>query len=157
MQLFYFVVDEDNQLRKASRHDVESLWRGECRADALEFRLGRRLRLITALCDENLVPVICYFAHLQLKEGTITEESKIDAFEAMSMQKRRRYDSPEARRQFRGWPADWQRQLAVALDIPADRLRKIGLGGPLLMSDLWGIPLEKVVSYFEEAHSGDND
>jgi hypothetical protein len=70
----------------------------------------------------------------------------------MSTRKRRRYDTPEAQQQFHGWPADWQRQLAVAVDVPAAELKKIGLGGPLLMSDLWGIPLDEVVHYFEEAN-----
>jgi hypothetical protein len=41
--------------------------------------------------------------------------------------------------------------LAVALDVPALQLRRIGIGGPLLMSELWGVPVETVITYFEEA------
>ena len=34
-------------------------------------------------------------------------------------------------------------------------LTRIALGGPLLMSDLWGVPVEKVVEYFEAATGED--
>ncbi|GAF81962.1 unnamed protein product [marine sediment metagenome] len=97
------------------------------------------------------MPVICFFAQLGLAEGAITESSKIEALKAMSERSEDRYEHPAAQRQLAGWPADWQRQLAVALDVPAAELKKIGLGGPLLMSELWGIPLETIIEYFDEA------
>lgn len=151
MELLYFVVDRDDQLRRATREAVEGLWQGRRPARDLDCDVGADLRLITALCDEDLLPVVIYFVRLELDAGAITDRSKLDAYEAMTTQKRRRYDSPAAQRQFIGWPADWPTQLAVALDVPAGELKKIGLGGPLVMSDLWGIPVEKVLAYFEEA------
>jgi hypothetical protein len=152
MELKYFIVDRDEQLQRALPEAIEAFWKGEQSADELPCDLDESFRLITVLADEELHPVICYFARLEVEDGKITNASKIAAFEAMSSRRRRRYDSPAAQQQFRGWPGDWQHQLAVALDVPAAALKKIGLGGPLLMSDLWGIPLDQVVNYFEEAN-----
>jgi hypothetical protein len=151
MQLRFFIVDQAGQIRKVSRDSVESLWSGQRTAAELECSVDDQLRLMSVLCDEDLLPVICYFARLQLTAGVIAEESRIEAFEAISMQRRRRYDHPLAQRQLAGWPKDWQHQLAVALDVPVAMLNKIGVGGPLLMSELWGVPLDKVLEYFEEA------
>jgi hypothetical protein len=152
MQVRYFVVDAGRQLRRASRDEIERLWDGSATAAELSCAVADEFRLITVLCDDELEPVICYFLRLELENGRISDSSKIEAFEAVATRKRRRYDSPAARRQFTGWPEDWQTQLAVALDVPAAKLQKLGLGGPLLLSELWGIPLEKVLRYFEEAH-----
>lgn len=152
MQLAYFVFDSNQQLQRISREAMEQLWEGRRSAEELGCELDDELRLISALLDHRLLPVVCYFVRLQVQDGRITRDSKIEAFEAMSNQQRRRYDHPSAHRQFAGWPPDWQRQLAVALDVPASQLNKLGLGGPLLMSELWGVPLEKVIAYFEEAY-----
>lgn len=151
MQIQYFAVDADNQLRRETREAVEDLWSGRATAETLHCNVEESFRLVTVMCNDDLIPVVTYFARLDLHEGRITDESKIEAFEAMTTRHRRRYDNPSAQRQFRGWPADWQRQLAVALDIPVAQLKRIGIGGPLLMSEIWGVPLEKVITYFEEA------
>lgn len=151
MQLHYFIVDQREQLHKVPRDDVERLWRNEISAERLTIRLGDELRLVSVLCDEDLLPKISFFSRLRLRRGKITDESRIEAYEAMSTADRRRYDRPSAQRQFAGWPSDWQTQLAVALDVPVQQLRRIGLGGPLLMSDLWGISVEQILEYFEAA------
>ena len=154
MQLCYFVIDQRGILHRAAREIVEGLWRDRHTAGLLDVPLGNELRLITVLVDENLLPVVCYFACFRLKHGLITAESRHEAYDAMTARHQRRYDHPAAQKQFTGWPPDWQRQLAVALDVPAAQLKKLGLGGPLLMSDLWGIPIDRVVQYFEEAAEG---
>jgi hypothetical protein len=154
MQLCYFIIDRTGTLHRAERGAVESLWKNEQAAGALDLPLGDELRLITVLVDDDLLPVVCYFARFRLAGGRITAESRHEAYDAMTARHQRRYDHPAAQRQFRGWPANWQQQLAVALDVPAAFLRKLGLGGPLLMSDLWGIPIDRVVQYFEEAAGG---
>lgn len=151
MQLSYFVFDHEQQLRRVTREAMERFWDRRCGPEELGCDLEDELRLISVLSDRHLQPVVCYFVRLKVRNGRITSESKVEAFEAMSQQQRRRYDHPSARRQFAGWPPDWQRQLAVALDVPARQINKLGLGGPLLMSELWGVPLEKVIAYFEEA------
>lgn len=152
MQLFYFVVDDHQQIWKAPPDEVERLWQGQGRADKLDFEVGDELRLISVLCDEEIQPKICFFLRADLQNGRVTTASRIDAYEAVGNPGRRRYDHPAAQRQFTGWPEDWQTQLAVALDVPAWDLRKIGIGGPLLMSDLWGISVAKVLEYFELAN-----
>lgn len=151
MDLTYFVVDRNQQLQKVSRDEVERLWRNETGAEGLPIDPDDELQLVTALCDESLIPLVIWFVRLELSGGRITDQSRIAAYEAMDTRKKRRYDHPAARRQFTGWPSDWRQQLAVALDVPVADLQKVGIGGPLLMSELWGIPLERVLNYFEEA------
>ena len=151
MKLSYCVVDRAGQLRRGSRRLVEALWHGDCTAAELGIPIGETLRLITVLSDPDLLPIVVYFIRLDIEDGAITEDSRVNAFEAMTSHRRRRYDHSAAQRQFIGWPSDWQTQLAIALDVPANILNKLGVGGPLLLADLWGVPLEKVLSYFEDA------
>jgi len=154
MIVSYYVVDHNSQLQRVPCDRLEALWKGDVAIDALECIVDDELRLITVLSDDYLEPVYCYFVRLELKSGKITDESRIEAFEAMTARHRRRKGHPAARRQLEGWPTDWRPQLAVALDVPVAQLSKIGLGGPLLMSELWGLPLEKVIEYFEDANEG---
>jgi len=42
----------------------------------------------------------------------------------------------------------------VALDVPVVELRRIGIGGPLLMADLWGFSIERILQYFEDGYQG---
>lgn len=152
MNVSYFVVNGESQLQRVACGLLEKLWKGNISADAIGCDLDDELRLITVLSDQDLQPVFCYFVRLDLKAGKITDESRIEAFEAMTARHRRRKGHPAARRQLEGWPTDWRPQMAVALDVPVVQLNKIGLGGPLLMSELWGLPLEKVIEYFEDAY-----
>lgn len=152
MRLLYFIFDRDGRLHKAPRRAVEELWKKRRNADDLPWDLGNSLRLITVVADDDLQPVVSFFLKVDLEGGVISDSSRIEAYEAVGRRDRRRYDGESAHRQFAGWPADWQHQLAVALDVPAKEFRRIGLGGPLLMADLWGISLRKVLDYFEQAH-----
>jgi hypothetical protein len=147
----YFVVDRDEQVRPVDKQALEDVWHGRRTSAALRQPLGDTLRVISVLCDEKLLPRLCFFMRLDLADGAITDESRLQAYEAATLHYKRRYDHPTARRQLSGWPADWLQQLAVVLDAPAAQLRRIAIGGPLLMSDLWGIPVEKILDYFEQA------
>ena len=148
MQRVYFVADRRDQLLRVPTEPVEALWEGRGGAAALGVDCGESLRLISVLIDEDLNPVVIFFIRLDLDSDEITAESRLEAYEAVTA-KGPRYSHPAAQKQFVGWPTDWPRQLAVALDVPVFALNKIALGGPLLMSDLWGVPVEKVVEYFE--------
>lgn len=150
MLIRYFVADQSNTLWRVPAEDVERLWRGESTIRELKLTIGSELRIVTVLCDDRLLPRICFFARLELEDGAIDYQSRVDVYEAVGNRYARRYDHPAAKRQFAGWPSDWQRQLAVALDIPAKQLQRIGVGGPLVMADLWGISMDKVLEYFEE-------
>ena len=151
MNLRYFVVDVEGQLRRVPGAAAEAVWAGEADAGDLDVILGSELKLVTALIDENLDPVMIFFLRVDLDRGTITEESRLAALEAITAGHGRRLSDYRQRRQFEGWPDDWRRQLAVALDTPAAALHKLGLGGPLVLSDLWGVSLDTVMAYFEKA------
>ncbi len=152
MLLRYFVVDAEDQFQFAGRKAVENVWRGKNSAASLGYPTGEQLRIVSVLCDEErLAPKVIFFLRTELEGGRITDKSRFDAYEAMTKHHRRRYDSEAAQRQLAGWPQDWQRQLAVALDAPAVELRRIGVGGPLLMADLWGYSIDRILDYFERA------
>ena len=151
MMLRYFVVDVDGELRRVPTAAAEAVWAGHADAGELDVILGSELKLISALIDENLDPVMAFFLRVDLDRGAITEESRIAALEAITAGHGRRLSDPAQRRQFEGWPPDWRRQLAVALDTPAAHFTRLGLGGPLVLSEMWGVPLETVMAYFEKA------
>lgn len=152
MFLRYFVVDIADQFQVAERSVVEDVWRGKESVAALGFATGDQLRIASVLCDEeSLAPKVIFFLRTELEGGRITEGSRFEAYEAMTKHHRRRYDSEAAYHQLAGWPRDWQSQLAVALDVPAVQLRRIGVGGPLLMADLWGFSIDRILDYFEQA------
>ena len=153
MTLRYFVVDVDGQLRRVPTEAAEAVWAGHADAGDLDVILGSELKLVSTLIDENLDPVMTFFLRVDLDRGAITEESRIAALEAITAGHGRRLSHPLQRRQFEGWPTDWRRQLAVALDTPAEKFTDLGLGGPLVISELWGVPLETVMDYFEKAAS----
>jgi hypothetical protein len=151
MLLIYFVVDSSGQIRRVPRGDLEAVWRGECRSADLAWELADELRIVSVLCDEdNLSPLMCFFAWTELRDGWITDESRCLAYDAMG-DRHEPANGRAANRQLVGWPDDWQHQLAVALDVPTSQLRRVGVGGPFIMSDLWGITVEKVLEYFEDA------
>lgn len=149
MKLDYYIVDEQGQFRRCSRSDVESLWQGNCRIGKINERLTDELQIVTVVRDEQLHPVMCFFSKLKLSDGQITDESKLELYEAITTRKKNRYDHPASQRQFEGWPKNWRTQLAVALDVPVSQLHRVALGGPLPLSDLWGMSVDKIVEYFE--------
>lgn len=151
MELQYYVVDGEGQLRRVARETVEGFWKDESTADTFGFSLDDEFRLISVVVDENLQPVLCYFLRLDLELGLIATNSRREAFEALTARSRRKYDHPAAKRQFSGWPANWQTQLAVALDVPVSQLQKIGIGGPLVMSQLWGVSVDQIIEFIEDA------
>ena len=153
MHVIYLVVDCDDQFIRIDQSKAEDIWNGKYNTNDGELDLGDELRLVSALCDdETLDPRMCFFVRLELESGAITNRSRFAAYDAMSHHLRQRFDADAASEQLVGWPADWQRQLAIALDVPPKRLCNVGIGGPLLMADLWGIPIDKILEYFEEAN-----
>ena len=152
MLLNYFVVDTDQQLRRVEREAVEEVWEGVSTADSLPNRVGEELRILSVLCDEEeLQPQTCFFVKADLQDGQITAESRSEAYDAMSAHQQQPDEQALPASQFAGWPVDWQTQLAVALDVPAIRFRQVGVGGPLLMADLWGFSIDQILGYFDEA------
>ena len=133
MKLRYFVVDARGQLRKARHRAVKALWQGRLRADALGCPAGNELRLVSVACDDDLLPEKVYLLRLPLAEGLFTEESRL----TLHLFSRPDCVSPEelARHHTGGWPGDFFRQLAVALDVPLASLDvPFGVGGPLFLA-----------------------
>ncbi len=155
MFLRYLLVDSLGQFRLVDSSPVEDVWAGRRTADALGYPIGNELRLVTVVCnDEDLQPRKCFFLRAKLEDGQITDESRFDAYDSMTEHARGTYDILADDHQLDGWPEDWHRQLAVALDVPVAELRRIGIGGPLLMADLWGFSIDRILQYFEEADQG---
>jgi hypothetical protein len=155
MLLTYFVVDRQHQLRRVKRELIESIWNGETPAADIPYRVGDHFRIVSVLCDEeDLLPQMCFFVRAELKHGKVTDRSRFEAYEAMTVHQDRGDSTAGTNHQLSGWPTDWHIQLAVALDVPAVELRRIGVGGPLLMADLWGFSIERILEYFDEASEG---
>ena len=153
MTLRYFVVDVDGTLVRVPTAAAEAVWGGQADAGELDVILGSELKLISVLLDADLNPVMTFFMRVDLDRGAITEESRMAVLEAITAGHGRRLSDPRQRRQFEGWPDDWRRQLAVAVDTPVAKLTEFGIGGPLILSDLWGVSLGTVMAYFEKAAS----
>ncbi len=148
MEIRYLVADADDQLQLVANEQIEALWADELPTWELHLDLGGELRLITVVRDEDMNPKICFFARIELHGGRLEPESRRRACRLLG---RRMHvsQSPEMRRHFAGWPSDWVTQLAVALDAPPESIARVGLGGPLLMSTVWGVSMNKVLEYFE--------
>jgi hypothetical protein len=133
MKLRYFVVDAAGQLRKAPQAAVRGLWEGGLGADALGCPAGNELRLVSVLCDRHLLPKKVYLLRLPLTGGRFTEESRL----TLHLFTRPDCVTPNelVQHHSEGWPADFFRQLAVALDVPAAGLNvPLGIGGPLFLA-----------------------
>ena len=153
MFLRYLLVDATAQFRLVEASAVEDVWSGRRDADVLGHPLDGELRLVSVLCnDQDLAPRKCYFLRAKLRDGRITDESRFDAYDAMTEHSRGTYDLLANDHQLEGWPDNWHQQLAVALDVPVFELRRIGIGGPLLMADLWGFSIDRILQYFEDGY-----
>jgi hypothetical protein len=146
MKLRYFAVGPSGQLRKISKSAMEGLWRGHYRADQLGCDAGTELRLASVLCDRRLLPRKIYLLRLPLSDGWFTEANLLTL---------RIFSRPDCvtpreviTHHTAGWPADFFRQLAVALDVPvADLGVPLGIGGPLFTAAKLRVTLREAVRF----------
>jgi hypothetical protein len=146
MKLRYFAVDASGQLRKVTKAAIEGLWRGHYRADQLGCDAGTELRLVSVLCDGNLLPKKIYLLRLPLSDGWFTEANLLTL---------RIFSRPDCvtpreviAHHTAGWPADFFRQLAVVLDVPVAGLAvPLGIGGPLFTAAKLRVTLREAVRY----------
>lgn len=150
MRLRYFVVDRAGQLRKVSQAALEGLWSRNRSSNDLGCTLGKDMRIVTVLCDEALLPKACYLLRVTLDGGAVCEQSRLQACEAVLENLADEPQHPEAVYQLAGWPYDWRRQLAIAMDVPIADLPPIGIGGPLLISSLLNLSVRSSLRYFEQ-------
>jgi len=148
MEVCYYVADAGDQLQRVPNQHIEALWEDQLPTWELNLDLGEELRLISVVRDEDLNPKICFFARIDLRGGRLEPHSRSRACRLLG-KRMPMAEHPDLRHHFAGWPADWLPQLAVALDTPPAAINRIGLGGPLLMSTVWGISMNKVMEYFE--------
>jgi hypothetical protein len=133
MKLRYMVIDERGQLRKVSQSAVKGLWEGRRRAETLGCPSCNELRLVSVVCDDDLLPQRIYLLRLPLMQGKFTEESYL----TLQLFARPDCVTPNelARHHMAGWPLDFYRQLAVLLDVPISSLNlPLGVGGPLFLA-----------------------
>ena len=146
MKLRYFVVDHKGQLLRVNKAQVQSLWEGGCRAEALGCRDGHELRLVSVVNDDRLLPQRIYLLRLPLTEGKFTEESYL-TLQIFTMPD---CVTPKevAQHHGGGWPANLLPQLAVAADVPLAALRvPIRIGGPLLLAAALKVTPAQAVRY----------
>jgi hypothetical protein len=91
------------------------------------------LRLVSVACSRELLPRKIFVLRLPLVDGAFTPESYL------TLQAFSRPDCVTPRELLMhhtgGWPTDFFRQLAVALDVPVSSLGvPLGVGGPLLLA-----------------------
>jgi hypothetical protein len=146
MKLRYFVVDHEGQLQKAAQAGVQGLWEGRRRAKALGCRAAHELRLVSVVCDEDLLPTKVYVLRLPLTGGWFTEENRL-TLQLFAMP-----DSVTPGEMLQhhteGWPADFFRQLAVVLDVPLASLHvPLGVGGPLFTAAAMRVTPQQALRY----------
>lgn len=139
MQVRYFVVDDTGVIRKAPQSRIEGVWADRRPASDLGRWVDRDLRIITVVCNDHLEPVWVYFVRVAIHNNRITPASRLIAHQAVTGGAEDKQLQKIMAFQATGWPIDWQRQLAVAMDAPRRQLDRIDLGGPLPMSDLLGV------------------
>ena len=133
MKLHYFVVDARGQLCRVSGAAMRGLWEGRLTAVSLGCPAGNELRLISVACTGAFLPEKVYVLRLPLTAGRFTEESYLTL---------RLFTRPDCvtpgelvEHHTQGWPADFFRQLAVALDVSVKSLDvPLGVGGPLFLA-----------------------
>lgn len=131
MKLRYLVLDARGRLRKARPKVVAAILNSRASAAALGCPGARGLRLVTVVCDDDLLPAAVYLLRVPLTGGRFT------AADGLVL---RAFASPEcvtpheaATHHGAGWPADLVRQLAVALDVPVAGMGvPFDVGGPVL-------------------------
>ena len=146
MRVRYFFVDARGQLQKVSQASVEGLWEGRLRADARGCPLASELRLVTVVCDARLLPRKCYVLRLPLTCGRFTEENYL------TLRVFARPDCVTDRELFdhhtEGWPRDFFRQLAVALDVPLSGLHvPLAVGCPLFLAAAMRLTPQQALRY----------
>jgi hypothetical protein len=137
MKLRYFVLDAQGQLRKARKQAVKNLWEGSVQADTLGCGVPNELRLVSVVCDDDLLPKKLYLLRVPLIDGAFTEESRMTLY---------LFSQPDcvtpaecAEHHMAGWPSDFFRQMAVALDVPLAAMHvPMGIGGPLFVAAALG-------------------
>ena len=85
MKVRYFVVDREGRLTTASQAAVKAVWDGKRDAAAFGDIAPDELRLVSVLCDDQLVPMKVFFFRLTLSAAYFTENAR-DSLRRMAVQ-----------------------------------------------------------------------
>lgn len=146
MKLRYLVVDRSGRLVRVRRSDIHDLWRGRRSAKELADLPPGEMRLVSVLCDRDLLPQKIYLLRLPLTQGSFTKANYLTL---------RIFSMPDCvtprevvQHHTDGWPKDFFLQMAVALDVPRKDLEvPLGIGGPLLMAAAMRVTPRQALRY----------
>ena len=144
MKIRHFVLDSHAQVRKLGRQAVHEVLSGRLNARALNAGLSRELRLVTAVCHEDLTPHGVFLLRVRLTDGVFTPDDRmvLRAFAEPGCVT----ESEAVRYHLTGWPSDLLKQLAVAMDVPAaDVEATLDVGGPALVAAVTGVSVGRVM------------
>lgn len=148
MKLRFLFVDRHNKLRFIRRERLDALWRGEASASDVGCEDVSELRLVSVVCDRDLLPRRIYLLRIGLTDGYFTRR---DYRTLRSFTLREHVTLREAfQHHSEGWPRDFFTQLAVALDVPRAMLDvPFGVGGPLLIAAALRISPRRAMRYLK--------
>lgn len=148
MKLRYLIVDDAGQLMLVRRSLVESLWNGEVPAGVLGSEGLSELRLVSVISDSKLRPRKIYLLRVPLSNGEFRKENYL----TLKIFSRSDCVTPREVIQHHtgGWPKDFFKQLAVALDVTRRDLEvPLGIGGPLLMAAAMSVTPKQALRYLK--------
>jgi hypothetical protein len=161
MKLRFFFI-ESNTVQRAAQSRVLAAW--ERRKPWDQSTGTQDLKLITAVCDDNLHPVHVYLLKLSLEDGWISEQSRQNSVKLIIAQERwgggnkkqRAAWIAELRQHVQDMPPDWGNQLAAALDVPVYELVNANhtVGGPLPVSLQMDISVQELLLYYDPVKAG---
>ena len=148
MKLRYFVLDAQGQLRKTRKQAVKDLWEGRVQADALGSDARNELRLVSVICDDHLFPRKMYVLRVPLIDAVFTEASRLTLH---------LFSQPDCvtpaectEHHMDGWPRDFFRQMAIALDVTLDAMDvPMAVGGPLFVAAALRVTPREAVRYLQ--------
>ena len=144
-------VDAGGRLWQVPVEFVRRVWQGRTSAPG-DWDSASELRVLTMVCDRGLRPRLTYFLRLRLEHGWATDATRAEAVEAIEAGNVPDYSHPAVQRQLEGWPGELPSKLAVVLDVPAREVRaNIGIGGPLQLADIHGLPVARFLEGYADA------
>ena len=146
MKVRYLIVDGNGRLHLAKRALVEALWEGVIPASMLGSDDPGQLRLVSVLCDKNLLPQKVFLLRVPLTAGEFRKENYL----TLRIFSRSDCVTPKevVRHHTEGWPRDFFAQLAVAMDVTRAQLEiPLGIGGPLLTAAALSVSPKQAIRY----------
>lgn len=156
LRLNYFLVDVDNRLWRLPADLFEAIWHGAAGIDTMELEgeridCGDSFRVITVLSDGQWRPIVTFLLRSRVRDGRLVVADRYGLYRALSGNGSPQLESELMRHHLGGWPANWQSQLGVAMDVPSADFNRVSIGGPLVMADLWNMPVDTVMAHFERS------